>query len=48
MIKELDLNNNTNEIVKIFSENFNEIYVFMEKDTKNELLKLVPPKYIIK
>ena len=42
MIKELDLNNNTNEIVKIFSENFNEIYVFMEKDTKNELLKLVP------
>ena len=42
MIKKIELTEKMNEITQIFSENFDEIYTFMEKSTKEDILNLAP------
>ena len=42
MIKKIELGDRIKEITNIFSENFDDIYTFMEKETKPEILNLAP------
>ena len=42
MIKKIELTEKINEITQIFSENFDEIYTFMESSTKEDILNLAP------